>query len=87
MAKTAVYRIRFQGAIDESWRQYLGAGWKIQSDDGAPESTTITGLIRDQAALIGMLSSLYDIGLPLLEVEYLATNPGSQDAVASGQDD
>lgn len=29
MAETVVYRIRFQGAIDESWRHYLGAGWTI----------------------------------------------------------
>lgn len=76
MDETAVYRIRFQGAIDESWRQYLGAGWTIQSDDGTPESTTITGVMRDQAALLGMLSSLYDFGLPLLEVECLVTDAG-----------
>ena len=73
MDETAVYRIRFQGALDESWRQYLGAGWTVQFDDHAAESTTLTGLIRDQAALIGLLSSLYDVGLPLLEVECLET--------------
>lgn len=73
MAETAVYRIRFQGALDESWRHYLGAEWTIQSDGREPESTTITGVMADQAALLGLLSSLYDIGLPLLEVECLGT--------------
>lgn len=76
MAETAVYRIRFQGALDESWRQYLAGGWTIQYDDHAPETTTITGLMRDQAALIGLLSSLYDVGLPLVEVEYLEAGSG-----------
>lgn len=78
MDETAVYRIRFQGGLDESWRQFLGAGWTIQSDDQKPESTTITGVMRDQAALIGLLSSLYDVGLPLLEVAYLKTDAGGR---------
>ena len=76
MAETAVYRIRFQGALDESWQQDLGPGWSVQFDDRVPETTTITGVMRDQAALIGLLSTLYDVGLPLLEVEYLGTSAG-----------
>lgn len=76
MAETAVYRIRFQGALDESWQQDLGPSWSVQSNDSAPETTTITGVMRDQAALIGLLSTLYDVGLPLLEVEYLGTSAG-----------
>ena len=76
MAETAVYRIRFQGALDESWQQDLGPGWSVQFDDRSPETTTITGVMRDQAALIGLLSTLYDVGLPLLEVEYLGTSAG-----------
>ena len=80
MAETAVYRIRFQGAFDESWQQHLGAGWTVEFDDSEPESTTITGFMSDQAALIGLLSTLCDVGLPLLEVECLETGsaqPGS----------
>lgn len=76
MAETAVYRIRFQGAFDESWRRHLGTSWTIQFDDSAPRTTTITGTVRDQAALIGLLSSLYDVGLPLLEVECLGIKAG-----------
>lgn len=75
MHATALYRIRFQGAFDETWQQCLELDWTVQFDDSAPE-TTITGVIRDQAALIGLLSSLYDVGLPLLEVECLGTSAG-----------
>jgi hypothetical protein len=76
MHETAVYRIRFQGVLDEPWQQGLGPGWIVQFDDIAPETTTITGVMRDQAALIGLLSSLYDVGLPLLQVECLETSAG-----------
>ena len=77
MHETAVYRIRFQGALDESWKQYLDWGWSIQfDDDSVPESMTLTGTVRDQAALIGLLSSLYDVGLPLLEVVCLESSTG-----------
>jgi hypothetical protein len=34
--------------------------------------TTLSGEIIDQAALMGILDTLYDIGYPLLCVEYLA---------------
>jgi hypothetical protein len=72
MYETAVYRIRFQGAFDESWLQDLGTEWAIQfNDDSTAVTTTITGVMSDQAALLGLLSSLYNVGLPLLEVECL----------------
>ena len=74
MHETAVYRIRFQGAFDDSWLQDLGTDWTMQfNDDNTAVTTTITGILCDQAALIGLLSSLYNVGLPLLEVEYLET--------------
>jgi hypothetical protein len=72
MYETAVYRLRFQGAFDESWLQCLGADWTIQfTGESTTVTTTITGALSDQAALIGLLSSLYDVGLPRLEVEGL----------------
>ena len=73
----AVYRIRFQGAFDESWLEHLGADWTIQfNDDSTALTTTITGVLCDQAALIGLLSSLYNVGLPLLAVECLEVFAG-----------
>ena len=72
MYETAVYRIRLQGAFDDTWLQDLSPEWTIHfNDETPPVTTTITGAICDQAALLGLLSSLYDVGLPLLAVEYL----------------
>ena len=77
MYETAVYRIRFQGTFDDAWLQNLGADWTIQYDNkSVAVTTTITGVMYDQAALMGLLSSLYDVGLPLLGVECLETTAG-----------
>jgi hypothetical protein len=77
MYETAVYRIRIQGAFDEAWLQDLNPDWTIQfKDESTQVTTTITGVIGDQAALMGLLSSLYDVGLPLLGVECLEMTTG-----------
>jgi hypothetical protein len=77
MYETAVYRLRFQGAFDESWLQDLGAEWTLHlNDEHSQVITTITGIKCDQAALMGLLSRLYDVGLPLLSVECLETTAG-----------
>jgi hypothetical protein len=42
--------------------------------EGEPKQYTITilmGKLSDQSALIGVLNSLFDIGYPILSVEYL----------------
>ena len=72
MYATAVYRVHIQGAFDETWLQALNPDWTVQfDDDNTQVTTTITGAMCDQAALIGLLSSLYNAGLPLLAVECL----------------
>jgi len=36
-----------------------------------PETTTLEGRLLDQAALTGVINTLYDLGLPLVSVECL----------------
>jgi hypothetical protein len=68
----ASYRIRVKGYLDSSWSDRL-AGLTITQAGQGDESveTTLYGQVRDQAALAGVLSALYDLHLPLLAVEYL----------------
>ena len=69
---SAHYRIRLQGKLDQSWSEYLD-GMTItvaQMADGAPV-TVLTGQLVDQAALVGVLNNVYDLGFSLLSVEYL----------------
>ena len=68
----ATYRIEVEGALDESWSDRL-AGLRIRSHQRADESmmTTLSGRLRDQAELSGVLNSLYELHLPILKVEVL----------------
>jgi hypothetical protein len=42
---------------------------RIAPDAGDPGCTVLEGALPDQAALIGVLKGLYDLGMPLLLVE------------------
>ncbi len=68
----AMYRIRVQGPVDSAWSDILG-GMHI-SKDSITEKETVTalvGFLTDQAALSGVLKTLYDLRIPLLSVENL----------------
>ena len=54
--------IRVQGRIDEHWSIWFEE-MKITHLD--PDETVLTGTIRDQAALYGLIAKLRDLGLLL----------------------
>jgi len=68
--KTATYRIRVKGHLEGHWSDYLGGLSISPSDDEECAVTTLSGEVLDQAALIGIINSLYSMGFPLLSVEY-----------------
>ena len=72
----ANYRVRVLGPMDKRRSEYL-CGMSIASGrrHGGPIVTTLTGELVDQAALVGVLNSLYDMGYPLLKVERLGPSP------------
>lgn len=69
---SASYEICVQGNLDASWSDRLG-GVSIQSNNCADTApvTMLSGSLIDQAALMGVLNALYDLGMPLLSVQYL----------------
>ncbi len=66
------YRIRVQGLLDGHWSDMLG-GMAIVSraPKGKLPVTSLSGMLIDQASLIGVLTSLYEMGYPLLDVKRL----------------
>ncbi len=68
--KPAVYRIRVEGALDESWSSRL-SGMQIITEESAKKKkvTILFGYLPDQSALSGVLTSLNDLGLTILSVE------------------
>jgi len=72
MADRCAYQIRVQGQISERWAHWLEE-MSIQVDHDTDTSTTtvLSGPVADQAALLGLLQTLYTLGLPLLSVRRL----------------
>lgn len=66
---SATYCIRVQGSVGVDWSDYLG-GLEISLSQQDPPVTTLRGKVLDQAALIGIINGLYDLGYPLLCIEY-----------------
>ena len=65
----AFYCIVVQGAVSESWRRRLGG---MEVTTSSPQSdqpqTVLQGRLQDQAALHGLLDTLYALHLPIVEV-------------------
>jgi hypothetical protein len=72
------YRIRIIGTLDHHWFDCFGdmRCTTSQTTEGKLV-TTLVGHFRDQAALLGLLNTLYDLHLPLLQVEYV-TEPSDE---------
>lgn len=65
LMRPARYRIRVQGYLGPQWAAFF-AGLTMSWEH--PDQTTLSGLVADQSALHGILNTIRDLGLPLLEV-------------------
>jgi hypothetical protein len=69
----ATYQIQVQGIIAPGWSDRLeGMGITVSEPDDAPSVTTLLGELIDQAALSGVLNTLYTMHLPVLSVMRMA---------------
>jgi hypothetical protein len=74
MYDRAVFCIRVQGDMDESWYKYFATqSISVEVDEAGLSSTTLISEPADQATLIGMINHLNRLGLPLLSVQCLPT--------------
>ena len=68
--QAAEYLITVQGVVGADWADYLG-GLTISVNKGTGQpATTLSGRMIDQAALLGVLNNLYNLGFPILSVDY-----------------
>lgn len=71
----AHYRIYAKGRFDSDWLDMLSGVWVICKHQTVGKDITIlVGEVADQAALMGVLEQLYNLGFPLLLVEYISCN-------------
>ena len=67
----AVYRLRLQALIPLDWSVRLMGMNITTSNDADNDQSTLVGRLPDQAALSGVLNTLYDTQFPVLSVECL----------------
>ncbi len=59
------YEIRVKGHLDDTWNEWLEDLEMMLLDNG---EMILSGHIRDQAALMGILNKLYGLNLTLLSI-------------------
>lgn len=67
-----VYQIRIKGHLSHEWTDWF-EGLTITLEDSG--ETLLTGSIADQAALHGLLRKVRDVGMPLLSVGCVKSDP------------
>jgi hypothetical protein len=72
----ATYQLRVEGHLDQYWAPWFGDLTLTQESDG---TTSLTGVISDQAELHGMLIKIRDLGVTLISVALV--EPHVDDAV------
>ena len=70
--RPATYRICVQGRIDPTFSDRLeGMAISQDMDETGLPVTTLEGELSDQAALAGVLNTVYELHLPVLSVKRL----------------
>jgi hypothetical protein len=66
----ARYQIRVQGQIDLTWSDRLEGMTIFTTKENADDLvTTLEGELSDQAALAGVLNTIYELHLPVISVQ------------------
>lgn len=69
LVEPATCVIRVRGVLSPDWSVRLAGMRIVATRSGNRASTELVGRLADQAALHGVLSALYELGLPLISVE------------------
>jgi hypothetical protein len=80
--KTVLYQIRLKGHLNIRWADWF-EGLTIMLEDNG--DTLLTGPVIDQAELHGLLKKVRDLGMPLVSVNPVESEP--QTTRETGQSD
>ena len=65
MSKIPIYQIRINSHIDETWINWFAPLVVVNEASG---EATLTGAVRDQAELHGLLDKIFNLNLTLVAV-------------------
>ncbi len=68
--------IRVKGKMDVSWSGWLGGLTVTPMPQG---KTVLSGAVRDQSALVGLLNRLWGLGLPLVSLTTSRAGTGGKE--------
>jgi hypothetical protein len=69
MDRPAVYRIRIRGRLKPSWIETMwGEAFEAAKSVETPDQTVFTCKMADQAALVGCINALYNLGHAIISV-------------------
>jgi hypothetical protein len=71
-SRPMVYEIRIKGHLGQQWRDWFMGLSILLEEDG---TTLLAGAVVDQAALHGILKKVRDLGMPLLAVNIVGSEP------------
>jgi hypothetical protein len=66
------YEIRVAGRLAPRWSTWFDG---LDVADGADGTTVIRGPVVDQAALLGLIQKLRDVGVPLISLTRIPSTP------------
>lgn len=70
-----IFQIRIQGHLGQQWKNWFDGLTIALEEDG---STLLSGPIIDQSALHGILKKIRDLGMPLLSVNFVDSDPATK---------
>lgn len=73
---SARYSLRLQGRVSADWSDWLDITAVTFEGEGPVAVTVVTGIVRDQSALFGLLTFIRDLGVPLISVEAIQWSAG-----------
>lgn len=87
MVNETDYQIEIEGKLGERWTGWFD-GMTVTAEEaaGGIPITTLTGPLADQAALLGVLYKLHNLGLDIVQVKRETRRPGRCQALITEQD-
>ena len=70
-----VYQFRIKGHLGQQWLNWFEGLTATLEEDG---NTLLSGTVVDQSALHGILKKIRDLGMPLLSMNLIDSNPADK---------